>query len=405
MNYPTLRYFVTRPDEAHASGGPSALIPTYGHIASSIDVYRSVAVADVLRRPEAWCFIDTDAAAALGRVIDGPIQARSDIEKAESALRAILLHDFVDIFVPCVKARYNSNFTGYLRFDEGRRNEAAFTALNSAPCRDFLLAVELVDVADGLITGSSNPDSGLIGKAIENKQSNFGSVLATAASVANALPMQVEAATYFSCDEFAAAVKPTAAGFIDQLYRRIETPWQQVAQLAPSLYIDVKLPPFIAIVLSRSPFRKDIPGILAALREELAEVRKDLVRLNNMLDGSFSQVDLHAQVRRVNESFDAIVAESLLTDAEQRWRLIKSVFTFLKPMRQIYSAAMDPLAADPDKLAEIFSYTQKAVLNNSRIVSSSVSAKKFAELLRVDSIRGLVTSHFSPEEIQLMAAS
>jgi hypothetical protein len=405
MNHPTLRYFVTRPDESQASGGPSTHIPTYGHIASTVDVYRSVAVADVLHRPEAWCFTDTDAAAALGRVIDGPIQAKSDIEKAESALRAILLHDFVDIFVPCVKARYNSNFTGYARFDEGRRNEAAFAALNAAPCRDFLLAVEFVEVANGLVTGSSNPVSELVGKAMEDRQGNFNSVLSTAASVANALPMQVEAASYFACNEFVAAVKPTPAGFIDQLYRRIEAPWKQIAQSEPSLYIDLKLPPFIAIVLSRSPFRRDIPGILGALREELAGVRADLNRLNNMLDSVSSQADLNAQVRRVNESFDAIVAESLLTDTEQRLRRVKSVFSFVKPIRQIYSAAMDPLAADPDKLADIFNSTQQAVLRNSRIVSRSVSATKFAELLRVDSIRGLVTSNFSPEEIQLMAVS
>lgn len=401
---PSLQYVVTRPDESVANGGPGTYIPTYGHIAGSVDVYRSVAIAGVRNRPDSWCFTDTDASAALGRIIDGPIQSKFDIEKAESALRAILLHDFVDIFVPCVKAKYNSNLIGYARFDDGRRNEAAFAALNTVPCRDFLLAVEFVDVIDGLITESTNPDSGLIGRSMEAQEANFNSLLATAANVANALPMQVEAASYFACNDLVAAITPSPAGFIDQLYQRIATPWKQIAQSEPSLYIDLKLPPLIAIVLSRSPFRQNIPCILRELREELADVRRDLNRLNSMLDGVVSQADLHAQVRRVNESFDAIVAEALLTEAEQRWRAIKSVFSFIKPVRQIYSAAMDPLAADPEKITEIFRSSREAVLCSSRIVSRSVTAKKFSELLRIESVRGLITSHFSPEEIRMIAA-
>lgn len=403
MTRPSISYYMSRPDEP--TGMPGPYIPTFGHIASAVDVYRAVAVAEVRNHPESWCFTDTDSAAALGRIVDGPIQARTDIEKAETALRAILLHEVVDIAVPCVKAKHSNGFAVYARFDKDLRGQAAFEAMNAAPCCDHLLAVELVAVRDGAIIESTNSHSHLVGRAFDGGLENYAELIEAAAKVANAFPMQLRAASHFSEKAFDAAARQSAAGFIDDLYERIERPWMAVAQAEPSLFIDVKLPPLVAIVLNRAAHRADIPAVLRELREELAPVRVDLLRVNRMLDSSVTQADLHAQVRRIHESFDAIVPEALMTDAERRWRRITSVFDFVRPLRQIYSAAIDPLAADPDKLIEIFNNTRETVLRNQRIVSRSVPAATFAELLRVDSARELVTSHFSAEEVALFAAA
>lgn len=403
MAKPSISYFVTRADETPGPGGMGAYIPTFGHIATAVDVYRVVAIAEVRNHPGSWSFTDTHAASALGRIVDGPISSRSDIEKGETALRAILLHDVVDIVVPSVKVRHPNNFVGYARFDEGVRNHAAFAALNVAPCSDYLLATELIDVRDGEITGSTNPSSPLIGNALDDRATNYSRLLSTAANVVNAFPMQIGAAAHYCADAFVEALKPGPAGFIDELYKRIERPWMTIAQMEPALFIDLKLPPLIAIVLTRAQHREKIPEVLKDLREELAPVREDLKRVNLLLDSSISQADLNAQVRWINESFDAIVPEALLTDAERRWRRITSVFRLVKPIRQIYSLAVDPLAADPDKLIEIFQNTREAVLRDQRIVSRSVTAAKFSELLRVDSARDIVTSHFSPQEISLFS--
>ena len=403
MSRPSISYFMTHADESAGPGGIGASIPTFGHIATAVDVYRAVAVAEVRNHPGSWSFTDTNAASALGRIVDGPISSRSDIEKGETALRAILLHDVVDIVVPSVKARHANNFVGYTRFDEGVRNQAAFAALNVAPCSDYLLAVELIDVRDGEITGSTNPSSPLIGNAFDDRATNYSHLLSAASNVVNALPMQIGAAAHYCADAFIEAFKPGPAGFLDELYKRIERPWMTISQMEPALFVDVKLPPLIAIVLTRAQHRGKIPEVLKDLREELAPVREDLKRINLLLDSSISQADLNAQIRRINESFDAIVPEALLTDVERRWRRITSVFRLAKPIRQIYSMAVDPLAADPDKLIEIFQNTREAVLRNQRIVSRSVTAAKFSELLRVDSARDLVTSHFSPQEISLFS--
>ena len=76
-----------------------------------------MAIDSANKKPESWCLTDTDTAAVLGRIIDGPISSHSDIERAESALRIILLHEYVEILVPCAKAEYDNGFIGYIRLD------------------------------------------------------------------------------------------------------------------------------------------------------------------------------------------------------------------------------------------------------------------------------------------------
>jgi hypothetical protein len=60
------------------------------------------------------------------------------------------------------------------------------------------------------------------------------------------------------------------------------------------------------------------------------------------------------------------------------------------------------LAADHEKFIEAFQSAKEAVKNNSRIVSRSVAASKFSELLRTGAIRDMVTSHFTSDAQSLI---
>ena len=403
MSHPNLSFLVTRPEESLASGriGPPTLIPTWGHAATAVDAYRIAGIGNIQNPNPSWCFTDTDAAGALGRLIDGPVRSSDDIEKAESALRAILLYDAVGIIVPCVKAQ-NGNLFSYQRFDKSERNEASFSGMNATSCYDYLMALEMVGVKQGEITGSTNRISNLVGSNIDDSERIYNSLIVSSSEIANAFPMDVGAATYFSRQEFQKNTHTDSAGFIDEMYRRIHQPWMEIAQSAAPLSAALKMPPFVAIILSRAPSRADIPAVLAALREELAPARASLNRLNQMLDETMTQADLNAQVRRINESFDAIVPEALLTDTERRKRSIASVFRFTKPILKLFSIATNLTAADPCELIDVFNSTQDDVRKSTRLISRSVAAAKFAELLRVESFRGMMTSHFSKEEISRM---
>ncbi|MGB5235877.1 MAG: hypothetical protein WBN85_11985 [Candidatus Macondimonas sp.] len=403
MQHPTLNLQVTRQDESVPRGFGRTYIPTLGHPASTFDAYRTERIDSVFNKPESWCLTDTDAAAALGRIIDGPISSHTDIERAESALRAVLLHEYVEILVPCAKGEQANGYVSYIRLDQKQRNEAAFSAFQIAPCRDLLIATEYVSISNGEVTGSSNQASQLLGKPLELLSEHYRAILQNASELASAYPLEIGASTYYTGAELASPMKSGAAGFIDELYRRIYRPWVEIAQATPPLHIGAKLPPLIAIVLSRAASRERIPEVLRELREELSKVRADLNRMNALLDSTMSQADIQAHVRRVNESFDAIVPEALLTRTERRWRRLASVFRLIRPVHQLYSIAVDPLAVDHEKLKELFKDMHSAVAANSRIVSRSVSASAFSELLRVNSVRKTVLTHFTDAEVRLLS--
>jgi hypothetical protein len=382
--------------------GPSSYIPTFGHIASAFDVYRIVGLGPTENKPDSWAFTDLESTAALGRIVDGPIVSGEDIDRAESAIRAALLYEFAEVAVPCVKADHGNGFIGYLRFDKEVRNKASFEAFGCVPCRDHLLAIEYVSVDSGEIVQSSFAESHLVGKAAADAQPNLDYVTARSSEIAATLPMQFGAATHYTGASYAAITERSPSGFIDELYSRVYRPWMEVAQAGPQLSVDLKLPPLLAIVLSRANSRGDVPAVLVELREEMAPIRADLISLNRMIEACVDQREIHARTKRISESFDAIVAEALLTPVDLRWRRFVSVFNLLKPVKQIYTVAVDPLAADHEKFLEIFQSATAAVQQDGRIVSRCVAASKLAELLKVGSVRDMVTSHFSKDEQHLI---
>jgi len=401
--HPNIKCLVTRPDESASRLGVGPIIPTLGHPASAIDIYRTVGIHSIENKPPSWCFTDLEAAAALGRVVDGPIKSKSDIDDAESALRAILLHEYTEVLVPCVKTTGEYGLVQYLRLDKKIRNDAAFSAFQVANSFDRLVATEWVTVSNGKVVESSNSQSTLVNMDLELFDGQYQSIAKTIGELAHALPSQLGAATCFANPQLKAYMNKGAAGFIDELYRRVYKPWYEVAQSVPAFNLDLKLPPLLAIVLSRAPWREQIPEVLRELREELGQLRSELNRLNMMIDACVSQADIVEQTRRVNESFDAIVPESLLTPARLRWRRIVSVFNFLRPVRQLYSIAADPLSADPEKFLDLVQSAQNVIIKDSRIVSRSIPAAKMAELLKIGNIRESITTHFSEQEVQLIA--
>jgi len=397
---PDPKLFMLVKEEPVSPFGPAA-IPTLGARASNFDAYRTVGIAEIHDSPASWCFTDTDAAAALGRLIDGQITSYKDIERAESALRALLLHEFVEVIVPCVKAQQVGGFNHYLRFDYGERNDAAFSAFEIAPSRDCLFATEYVKVANGQITESNNPESALLGMPVDATASRYRTLLDGAKSKASAFPMDLGAFTYYTAPELADPLNAGHAGFIDQLYSRVYRPWVEFAQ-EPPLYFDIKLPPLLSIALSRANSRATLPTTLKELREELGPARADLNALNDLRNSSaLSQADVYALQRRINEAFDAIVPEALLTTGERRKRRLLTAYNCFRSALKAYTIAANPMAVTEMQLLGAFNAMRDAVATQ-RIVARSVTAATMAELLRIESMQNLLTTHFTDVELRLL---
>lgn len=380
--------YVTRADETSAKNdgfGPSSYIPTEGAIASAFDAYRTFEISHIENKPDSWSMLDVDSIAALGRVIDGPITSKEDLVMAEQALRAMLFHESTQVLVPSLKIDHGG-FICYQRLDKGLRNSASYEALKVLDSRDLLFTTEYLEVSERIVTSSSNPRSGLINRSVESFGNGYELVLKSSSEVSITLPNRIGATTYFSNPELTKHCSTYESGFIKRLYDSIEKPWFEIAQASPPIEVDIKLPPLISIVFSRASYRDEIPDVIRQLREELIVSRKELVRFNSLIDEGLNQRDYMAQVNRIQDSFNAIVAESQLTDAEIIKRKILGVWNLIRPVANAYVASNFTLFNTLDEFMAVYQSMEDRVKKSSRIVSRNVPASTMSETLKVDNI-------------------
>ena len=395
--------FVTRAEETRAKYGgigPSSSIPTEGVVASTFDAYRTIEISHVQNQPTSWSMLDVDSIAALGRVIDGPITSKNDLSMAEQALRAILLHDSTQVLVPSVKVDYGQ-LISYKRLDKGLRNQASYEVLRQIDSKDLLFSTEYIEVNDNKITSSSNPRSKILDKEISSIENGYSLALQASSEVAVTLPNRIGATTYFSNKLLTGYFQNYESGFIKSIYERIERPWFEVAQASPPIGIDIKIPPLLAIVLSRAAYRDQIPEVITQIRDELYLSRKEIIRFNSLIDKNLNQRDYIAQVDKIHESFNAIVPESLMTDAEKMKRKILSIWHLVKPVANIYVASNYTMFKTLDEFMSAYQSVEERVKKSSRLVSRNIPATTMAELLKVDNIVKVVNDILTVDEISL----
>ncbi len=384
----TISSYVTRAEETLAKNngvGPSSYIPTEGAIASAFDAYRTFEIASIKNKPDSWSMLDVDSIAALGRLIDGPISSKEDILMAEQALRGMLFHESTQILVPSVKVDYGQ-FISYKRLDKGLRNNASYEILQILDSRDLLFTTEYLQTENGLVTSSTNPRSKMLKQELENLKNGYELVLQSSSEVAITLPNRIGATTYFSNRALTNHLKNYESGFIKSLYESIERPWFDIAQSSPPIGIDIKMPPLISIVFSRTHYRYQIPEVIRELREELNQSRQELNRFNNLIEEGLNQRDYMAQVDKIHESFNAIVAESQLTNAEVKKRKILSVWNLIRPVANAYVTSNFTLFNTLDEFLSVYQAYEDKVKKSSKLVSRNVPASTMAELLKVDNI-------------------
>ena len=397
--------YVTRADETTAKNngfGPSSYIPTEGVIASAFDAYRTVEISHIENQPDSWSMLDVDSIAALGRVIDGPITSKEDLVMAEQALRAMLFHESTQVLVPSLKIDHGS-LIGYQRLDKGLRNSASYEALKVLDSRDLLFTTEYLEVDERIVTSSSNPRSGLINRSIESFGNGYELVLKSSSEVSITLPNRIGATTYFSNSELTKHFSNYESGFIKRLYDSIEKPWFEIAQASPLIEVDIKLPPLISIVLSRASYRDEIPNVIRSLREELTASRKELTRFNSLIGEDLNQRDYMAQVNRIQDSFNAIVAESQLTDAEIMKRKILGVWSLIRPVANVYVASNFTMFNTLDEFMTVYRSMEDRVKKSSHIVSRNVPASTMSEMLKVDNIFMSTKKILTDSELKLFS--
>ena len=139
------QYIVIRPEETRGLGsGASSYIPTFGAATSAIDQYRMVGIQESNLDQLSVALTDIDSVAALAKIAEGAISNYQELEAAETALQALLLHDSVHVITAAPKIQYENGLISYLRQDDGKRSQLGFDLFSLANSRDWIIAPEFI---------------------------------------------------------------------------------------------------------------------------------------------------------------------------------------------------------------------------------------------------------------------
>jgi hypothetical protein len=336
-----------------------------------------------------------EAVAAISRVAEGGITKIAELEAAETALQALLLHDFVHVLVPAPKSDLENGIFSYIRYDAEKRTQFGFDLFSLAASRDFLIAPEKLEVRRNAVAASTIPGSPLVGMSIDQVRSGAYSH----DGVIEALNVAVEAhgiPAYFTDPLLIHSRR--GDGFPKRFYHQIRQSWDKAVGDVPPIVCTFSLPPLLAVVLDRLNNRADLRNVISDLRSELAPVRNELREFNNIVTQSTSSAEIERRIRNITESFDAIIPESRLSGAQRRSRRILSIQGLVRPIVKFAMGFVARTGASFEDGLQVVGGARDAIETRS-VVDRTVTTQTFAGLLNTESLQSLVKLHLSAAEI------
>ncbi|MGH8544513.1 MAG: hypothetical protein ACREX3_12975, partial [Gammaproteobacteria bacterium] len=371
----TTMFAVTRYEEA---GPVAAYIPTLGFATSASDMYRVERIVETGHAGWNSCYTDVATCSALARLVESEIRTIQDLEAAEVGLQILMWHDRVDVLVPAFKF-YMDKLVSYARADQPR-SRLAFDLF--APCapQDAIFAVERVEVVTGVISQSTLSNSSLTGRIFQDAKADYLQTSPIQAATLANVPMYMGVPAYFT--DPAIESFTGKRGFFGKFYSDLSAQWEQRMSVVPDIDVAIPLPPLLAIVLTRARTRDDIPKAIIEVRDELAAVRREMLRLNEVVQGAGRQKDIEEQVNEAQKSFAAALPASR-----------RPPVSFLFPLLKLYKAARTPLDALMKVLNPNYSPEDPRIVAN-----RTITGRVFSELLNTDSMHSLVSHFFTEAE-------
>jgi hypothetical protein len=107
------------------------------------------------------------------------------------------------------------------------------------------------------------------------------------------------------------------------------------------------------------------------------------------------QADIERQVRRINESFDAIIPESGPTQAQRRRRRFALVESVVRPIIKHMAGYVMKTGVSYEELSQQAGGLESLRMEGRSVIDRSVTSHTFADLMKTESIQSLVKHHFS----------
>ena len=402
-------YFVTRMDEMRArmgGAGPSSIIPTIGAATTVIDQYRTFGIGETNIHDLNIALIDIPSVRAVSKLAEGGFVHHRELEAAEVALQALLLHDIVHVITHAPKIEMDTGSIFYERIDRSLRTEFSFDLFQVASSRDWLIAPEYARVENGRVVESSMSRSPIVGRSLEEVRAIEGDVPYWNDDIAmaiNAVAQDHNVPLYLSDERLTRPRRDN--GFARRFYHRMRLSWNRAVGDTPPIICTFHLPPLLAIVLNRLNNRADLKSVIQTLRAELQSARSELHRLNELVTSAQPQGEIERQIRLIDESFDAIVPESRLSSAERQRRTFGVVFQIVRPIVKFIPALLTGNGVSYESILQHANNVEDLVLQSRRSIDRTVTAGAFAGIINTESIQSLVRYHFSDAEIAAIERS
>jgi len=395
------KYIVSRPEETRGFGtGPSSYIPAFGAATTAIDQYRVLGIAESNLDSLSVAITDIASVTALTKIAEGGIADHRDLEAAETALQALLLHDSVHVITAAPKIEYESGMVSYLRQDQGKRSQLGFDLFSLASSRDWIIAPEYIQENQGMIIQSSLKGSILTGKSLAEIRDDDGRFEYRSDTITDSInaTIQEHGVPLYLSDENVINTR-RGDGFSKRFYHRMRISWNKSVGDMPPLVCSFSLPPLLAIVLDRLNNREDLLSVVAELREQTRSARIELLQLNELITSSQAQAEIEAQLSAIDRSFDAIVPESRLSKAQRMRRRFSVVQKVTHPILKFMAAMAWSMGLSHADILRAANNIESLVFEGREIIDRTVTARTFAGLVNTESIQSLVKHHFSRVEI------
>lgn len=344
---------------------------------------------------------------AAARIFDGEISSYYDLLSAENFLRAILLHDDFRILRVAPKMELGPNFISYKigRADDLTQQEQHLGKIGDY--HEWLIAPEFVKFTSDQEISSTLANSPLQNQSVNKLRNEDLSSRYWNRSIQEAIFAAVtdhRFVPYFSDHRLVNAVRE---GFAEEFYTKVDNQWRTALASVPPLRTTIQLPPFIGIVLDRMNTRSSFDSAVRDLRNELAEVRTELLKFNALVldQGAAGQAELERTVQEINSSFDAIVTASRIRPVELRAERVHSLVRLTKPVWTPLTALVAYYGFDIAAILSTQTSPDVETLKSRSIASSTVTGKVFTSLFKTEAVQALVQMHFSEREQALIEKS
>lgn len=369
--------------------------------------------------------IDQYSLDRLTRLVNGGIQHISDLYAIEMALKGLIFHDAIQAITPSAKLQVVNPSGGepfYMNISPPSDNNAVLQEiLVLSKCQGMLCGIaQLVgfaneDKAEQFISqhnknyaakrearnelfqqlGMSVPtlplDPQLVPLEFVASDSNqFFSTLDDSAMKRLLAPVAISGhATYLGDPNVRMKSESLKNYNAEQFFGTLDKGWREHNMLLKRV-LDIPVPLFVTIVLSRAAKREDIPNQILLLRQEFAEARHQLWDLFDEAD--FRIFDSSASARLLkNIEGEAAGIIPKWRDAHEFWFPIK--FDFLGRMVELNAIGL---------LKDIAGFLKSTIASQSICVDASALLVK--QLSSIE-LRGLIERHLSEPELRMVAES